>query len=172
MNPPTKLPTNNQLREDVETIKSYLEQLQQNTIKNNFSIALLQTEIQETKKRFRDSGFIYIASPYSHERESVMENRYKQVMWYTLGLLKRRQWCFSPILHCHEIAKQFSLPRDVKYWMNYNFAMLSAARELHVLCLPGWQDSVGVSSEVAFWRNACERPPSFVEADKVSYHEE
>lgn len=96
--------------------------------------------------------FIYIASPYSDPDEKVRETRYLQASHYLSFLLSRRQWAYSPIVHCHNMAKVFRLPTDAAFWAEYNFAMLEAAREMHVLQLKGWERSVGVSHEIAFCR--------------------
>jgi hypothetical protein len=43
--------------------------------------------------------------------------------------------------------------------MAYNFAMLSSAKELHVLALDGWNESLGVTAEINFWRAARQGEP-------------
>jgi len=40
------------------------------------------------------------------------------------------------------------MPPEFKFWETYNLAMLSAAKELWVLKLDGWQDSKGVMAEI------------------------
>jgi len=170
--PPPKFPEPKDLRAEIKELHTYIQQLLQNSLNNNVTIADLKASVLTLEKMHRSSGFIYVASPYSHEKESVREMRYRQVQWYVLGLLKNRQWCYSPIVHCHELAKVFHLPTDALYWMDYNCAMLSAAKELHVLCLNGWEQSVGVKNEVAFWRHARELPPNFIEPDASVMQEE
>ena len=151
------------LRERVNKLEEYVADLQKNTIKNNIYISQLDTKLLEHQKNFYEGGFIYVGSPYSHPDPSIMERRYRNVMFYMLQLFKNRQWAYSPILHCHDMANKFGLPKEAKYWANYNFAMLSAAREFHVYCLPGWDESVGLSHEVAFWRMARERHVKFID---------
>ena len=56
---------------------------------------------------------------------------------------------YSPIVHCHELAKIADLPREAAFWMKYNFTMLAAAEILGVLMLPGWKESVGVTAEIS-----------------------
>ncbi len=106
-------------------------------------------------------GFIYLASPYSHPDPGVVENRYQSVMAYTALLLIKKQWVYSPIVHCHEMAKKHKLPTDAAYWQDYNETMLRAADELYVLMLHKWQNSVGVRMELEFWENLG-RTPIFV----------
>ncbi len=94
---------------------------------------------------------IYIASPYTHDDHIVVEKRYKQTQEYVGKLFKERIWAFSPIVHCHTIAKLYDLPTDAHYWLEYNLHMLTRADALHVLQLYDWIGSVGVRNEVFFW---------------------
>lgn len=107
------------------------------------------------------AGFIYVASPYSHNDPAVMTIRFYDVMAYTAWLLKAERWAYSPIVHHHEMARRHNLPNEFDYWMRLDFAMLNAASELHVLMLPGWLDSKGVRAEVREWNNR--RPITYTE---------
>jgi hypothetical protein len=95
-------------------------------------------------------SFIYIASPYTSPDPEVVQQRFEVAEAYTHYLLKNEFWAYSPVVHCHEIAHKFSLPKNFDYWMNYNFAMLSKASDLHVLKIPGFEESKGVAGEVEF----------------------
>lgn len=96
---------------------------------------------------------IYIASPYSSPERGVMEHRLLLVEEYTASLLKQKILCFSPIVHCHEMAKRHKLPTDFAFWKWYNYSMMDIASDLHVLILPGWEDSVGVAGEITYWNH-------------------
>lgn len=98
------------------------------------------------------SGFIYIASPYSHNSQAIVTSRYFGVMAYVAELLDKKQWCYSPILHCHPMAQRYSLPTDAAFWKDYNYTMLGAANGLHILALPGWRESLGVTDEIRWWK--------------------
>lgn len=93
-------------------------------------------------------GYVYLASPYSHDDPFVREDRYLRTMKYMSRALAAGRFVYSPIVHCHELAKVADLPRDAKFWEAYNFTMLDAATELWVLCLPDWDLSLGVDGEV------------------------
>jgi hypothetical protein len=97
------------------------------------------------------SGFIYVASPYSHPQITIEEARHAEVMRYVAKLLNRQEWCYSPILHCHTLAITHCLPRDAASWKDYNETMMRAANELHVLMLDGWRRSLGIKHEMDFW---------------------
>lgn len=97
-----------------------------------------------------DTIYTYLASPYSHPSEFVREHRYIAAKAATVFLLKQSVWIYSPIVHCHELAKTSSLPKDFDYWQNYNRAMLRGATDLLVLKIEGWAESKGVAAEVKY----------------------
>lgn len=163
MNTPTQLPQVADMLKRLDEHSKYIADLQTGFLAQKYAVNELGREVDDVVKHFRESGFIYIASPYSHADPEVRERRYQQVMYYTAALLGTRRWCYSPIVHCHELANTHNIPTDAQYWMNYNFAMLSSAKELHVYCLDGWQDSVGVAAETAFWRQHSERNVVFID---------
>lgn len=94
---------------------------------------------------------IYIASPYTHPEASVRQVRYNEAMAYTSWLLNKKLWCYSPIVHCHPMAIEHEMPTDAAFWFNYNFSMLRICHDLHVLKLEGWDKSVGIAGEIAFF---------------------
>ena len=96
---------------------------------------------------------IYLASPYSHNNPSVMQARFKMAEKYTALLLQQGRVIFSPIVHCHELAKTYELPTDFAFWANYCLGMLEKADELWVLGLDGWRHSAGVTAEIKFAEN-------------------
>ena len=93
---------------------------------------------------------IYIASPYSSPFKSVMEERYYSTLQFTYSQLRSGKPVFSPIVHCHEMAKILQIDGTFKTWQDYNLAMLKSAHALYVFCLTGWQNSIGVTEEIAF----------------------
>ena len=90
---------------------------------------------------------IYLASPYTDEDHAVMEDRYAIVRDVTATLLARGEVIFSPIVHCHELAKYNDLPRDVGFWWRYNSGMISVAKAFAILTLDDWKESKGVRKE-------------------------
>lgn len=94
-------------------------------------------------------SFYYVASPYYHEAPLVREERYLHASHYIMNCLKNGEPVFSPIVHCHELAKIWGLPKDRDFWRSYNYAMLERALGLRVLRLNGWQSSAGVKEEIA-----------------------
>lgn len=106
---------------------------------------------------------IYLASPYSHPDPDVVDARYVKTLIVAAGLMRKRRWVFSPIVHCHQMMTLLSMPSDFEYWREYNYHMLIRADDLMVLTLPGWTNSRGVQAELDWWANNRTRP-----AEKIS----
>lgn len=91
---------------------------------------------------------IYLASPYSHKSVSIKESRYLFAMKCTAALIKKKLFVWSPIVHCHEMAKRHGMPDDAAFWMEYNFDFIRHSQAVYVLALYGWKESVGVKEEI------------------------
>jgi hypothetical protein len=92
---------------------------------------------------------IYLASPYTHADPWIMEERYLRAARVLAGLLAQGLWTYSPIVHCHELAKIVALPKDAKFWEAYDFAMIAKSDRLLILRIDGWETSRGVAAEKA-----------------------
>lgn len=95
----------------------------------------------------------YIASPYTHDEETMREHRYQEAMRFVAWVLENQgpiPLPFSPILYCHEMAKRFKLPTDFLFWRVFNRTMIRTATHVTILRLPGWDQSKGVLDEIAF----------------------
>lgn len=96
---------------------------------------------------------IYLASPYSHEDPAIKQERYMKVMEATARLLQTGHFIYSPIVHCHAMAVEYDLPTGFDFWKNYDFDMIESSEQLYVLCLDGWDRSIGVLAEIEFARS-------------------
>lgn len=90
--------------------------------------------------------FIYLASPYT----ANPEENFLLAEKYAASQIIEGHPIFSPIVHCHEMAIKYNMPKDYGFWRTYALNMLQAAAALLVLMLPGWKESVGVTDEIAF----------------------
>lgn len=97
-------------------------------------------------------GFYYLGSPYSHPDVLVREWRYLKALEVTSVLLSNEIWTYSPIVHCHQMAKTFGMPTGYAFWQKYDGAMLLACRGMFVLTLEGWEKSAGLTDEIAVIR--------------------
>jgi hypothetical protein len=94
-------------------------------------------------------SFFYLASPYSHKDPWVMEHRVLSTMQAVAQLLSDGHVIYSPICHHHTLAKIHGLPHAWEFWRKQDFGLLHKCDGLLILQLPGWQESVGVSAEIA-----------------------
>lgn len=100
---------------------------------------------------------IYLASPYSYIGEASAETkakhrelRYTQTMAAQANLFNWGYPVFATIVHTHMTAVKYNLPTDAAFWMKYNHHMIDLSRAVFVLCLSGWQQSIGVTDEINY----------------------
>jgi len=93
---------------------------------------------------------IYLASPYTHPDPLIRELRYLQALKVCAARLKAGQMIYSPIVHCHDMAKVFGLPKDISFWRPYNFHMIDLSEEFKILRLDGWEASQGIAEEKTY----------------------
>ena len=110
-------------------------------------------------------AFIYVASPYSHPNSLVMHSRFEKVEKFVAGMLKNEEVVYSPIVHCHELARKYEFPTRFEYWQKINRGMLSGASKLVVYCMKGWSTSAGVRAEIEFAKQ-CGIPVEMVQVDE------
>lgn len=105
----------------------------------------------------------YLASPYTDPDPQLRSARYEAVCAAAAAMMREGFLVFSPIAHSHPLAA-YDLPVEFDYWQRHCLSFLDYwATELCVLTLSGWQDSVGVATEIdcalklglpVFWRDA------------------
>ena|ERR1044071_6195562 len=93
---------------------------------------------------------IYLASPYTHRNSGVRVSRYQKVFDFTIKLLKENYLVFSPIVYSHLLAERGHLDTKFNFWKKLDESMIDWCDELWVYTLPGWVDSFGVTSELAY----------------------
>lgn len=91
---------------------------------------------------------IFISSPYNHPDADVRLQRFKATIDYNAQLLNKGLICFSPIVYGHTIAVEHKLPTDWEFWNRFCSAFLKNSKKMHVLCLPGWEESTGIKEEI------------------------
>jgi hypothetical protein len=93
--------------------------------------------------------YIYLGSPYTDPRPSMMAHRYKRnrAALRKLTSAEPRGTIFAPIFVGHQLA---GLGVELTHagWMAWCLRFLRPASALYVLTLPGWEDSVGLGEEV------------------------
>lgn len=94
---------------------------------------------------------IYLASPYSHDSDVIRYQRYEAVLAYVATHISY-QVLYSPIMHFHDLAERYSLPKGFDFWRRLNESILFRCNALHVLMLDGYEESIGVDAEIKFAR--------------------
>lgn len=99
-------------------------------------------------------SYLYLASPYSHPDPKVREERFRLACRKSAEYLLGGISVFSPIAHSHPIADYLpeAMRLDIDLWMLADLPMLRFAKELHVLCIQGWDVSKGVAREIEYAR--------------------
>lgn len=91
---------------------------------------------------------IYLATPYTHKTEEVMQARYQCVTKAAGVIMDQGHIVYSPITHSHPIAKIHNLPREWSFWEKIDRAFIEWCDELWVYWLSGWPESAGLKAEI------------------------
>jgi hypothetical protein len=93
---------------------------------------------------------IYLASPYSHPDPAVTQTRYVAVCKAAAKLMEKGHHVFSPIAHSFAIATAGGLHKGWEFWKKIDFEWIRMCGTVWVLCLPGWEESVGIEAELQY----------------------
>lgn len=98
---------------------------------------------------------LYLASPYSplEPTDPTMDQRLEEAERATAWLYKQGYMTFSPIIHCHRLARNNNLPHGFDYWMPLDYRFIRGCDIVCVLTTPGWKRSKGVTAEVRYALN-------------------
>lgn len=93
----------------------------------------------------------YICSPYSTPviEGITKEIRYQQVVDIEAELVKEGFITYGPIASSHPMALKHQLGQTYDYWMRRDRALVTTSGGIFVATLEGWENSVGVSDEIA-----------------------
>ena len=91
---------------------------------------------------------ILIVSPYNDPSEKVKEMRVKLTGLYCCKLFGKGHAPISTLLIGLSFASFGALPTDTDTWANFSIEMVKGCDEVHVLTLPGWEESKGVKIEI------------------------
>lgn len=92
----------------------------------------------------------YLGTPYSHPSGATRHYRFCINEEITADYLTRGIFIYSPIVHHHEMARKYSLPKDFDFWRNHDFNMIHRSDGLIALTLPGWETSKGLTDEIEY----------------------
>lgn len=115
-----------------------------------------------------DDSYIYIALPYTDDDKNIVEERVVIAMKYAATLFQKGEYAFSVVVHCHEMSKRFNMPKTYDFWKHYCEIMIKNCKEVHLLQIEGYKESVGCAGEIEIANNFAkpvyEIPPCVWEA--------
>jgi hypothetical protein len=82
-----------------------------------------------------------------------MGDRFNTVNHVAGRLMRRGHVIFSPITHSHTIAQVEELPTTWDFWKDHDEKFLTCCGLMFVLCIEGWDTSVGVTAEIVMARD-------------------
>jgi len=100
------------------------------------------------KNLIETTDLLYLACPYSHHSEQLIELRFHIITEIAANLMKDGHIVFSPITHSHLVNQHLKVKGTWEFWRHQDLAMLDRSDVLVVACLKGWEHSVGVSAEL------------------------
>lgn len=93
----------------------------------------------------------YLAGPYTHPNQQVMEDREIQHSRCAAKLIKQNIHVYAPIAETCMIAKHDDI-KDTgwEFWRAKDLNQLSRCDEMYIILMDGWRESKGVRGEVKF----------------------
>jgi hypothetical protein len=103
-------------------------------------------------------GYVYLASPYTHDDVYVREDRFLQaVKACAYALNEWRVNITNSIVFTHPILTRYPMPVEWEFWARYDGVIINLCEEVWVLCVPGYTHSMGLNSEVKLGRDSGKR---------------
>lgn len=109
---------------------------------------------------------IYLASCYSVGNATPMDKelRFQEACRKTAELLDEGYFVFCPIAHSHPLAVIGGIGDSWAIWQNLDKAMLERCDELWVYKMPMWEQSTGITAEIAYAKELG-KPIKYLEYD-------
>lgn len=111
--------------------------------------------------------YAYIATPYTHADPRKREERHDASVVVSALLLRLGLRLFNPIGHTHLMdtkLREWGVDISHAEWLEQDKPFAINADVLIVLMVPGWQESAGVSREIAFF-SKMKRPILYLDMD-------
>jgi hypothetical protein len=93
-------------------------------------------------------GLIYLAIPYTSDSPETMAFRAEVSDLVYSELTKQGYIIYPPITVNHLAGIKYGMPKDWKFWREFDLAFVRVCSELYVVTLPGWGTSTGVTDEI------------------------
>ncbi len=96
---------------------------------------------------------IYLASPYTHQDQSVVEENFRKISRVAAKLVSEGHVAISPITYGHTLLDFKKMPSDWQFWQNFCSQILYKCDKLLVVKMEGWEKSRGVKDEMSIARD-------------------
>jgi len=108
---------------------------------------------------------VYLAIPYT----GIEESSFEQANEAAAIILNKNINVFSPISHCHTIAKEHKLPGTWNFWEKVDYQFIDFSNEVWVLIPKEGEEkikeSVGVMAEIKYAKNTG-KPVYFIKVEQ------
>lgn len=101
------------------------------------------------RQKLGGGSLIYLAGPYSHSDEAVIEERMRIHSIIDSLLTEQGIHTVSPLTK-HFILKYRNIPGNWEYWQHYSRNLLSRCNAMLIVKDDGWKRSTGVTGEVEY----------------------
>lgn len=98
---------------------------------------------------FEKKSLHYLGSPFSHPNEEIRVFRLKAVTQMACDLIQQGLIIYSPLTHNFPLI-QLGLVSSFEYWKTADLNLLSRCDKLLVFKLEGWEQSIGLQTEIKF----------------------
>lgn len=92
---------------------------------------------------------VYLAAPYNSHDLKIIQKRMETIYGVISRFIKDDVHIVTP-LFMHEVVKRYDIAGDYLFWERYCLNILKRCDKMVVLCLDGWEDSLGVQGEIEF----------------------
>lgn len=99
-----------------------------------------------------DNFLYYLAAPYSHPDKAVIDERMEIFCKVDARLIDAGYHTVSPLSKHFILNYGYNLGGDWAYWGEYSKKLLSLCHAMFVICIDGWETSVGVLEEIKLAR--------------------
>jgi hypothetical protein len=136
----------------------------ENVVRMDFGSAMSWAAQSERAGKVFD---VYLAGPYTAQGDDDLERKralaHVRAMAMLMGMGFR---VYSPIAQTHLLAAEAGEPVEFEYWAEHDRAMIVGSRVVLVLQLEGWEESVGVTAEIAH-AESCGIPVRYLDPVRI-----
>ncbi len=115
---------------------------------------------------------VFISFPYNHQSKVMIDKRIAIANLYAYNLTLAGYIPMAPALIGHEMLREAkkngidTIGTDFDIWEGFCYEYMNICDEMHILMIPGWQESKGVAAE-AIYANARNIKLRYIDTDDI-----